>query len=126
MHGSIGRGNGQDLLILECFFQCLLNVVNIVVMYLVVYIYISLITTNKCMHLFPYYIIIHFATFQWAVLKLLHFESAVHLFFQSFVKNGCLFVTKIVKLVACQKDKKKLFLPYFSPQAILTEYGHCF
>lgn len=55
MHGSIGKGNGQDLLIFESFFQCLLNVVNIVVVYLVVYIakYISLITTNKCMHLFP-------------------------------------------------------------------------
>jgi len=58
MHGSISKGNGQDCLSLECFFvffQCLLNVVNIAVVYLVVYIakYISLIPKNKCMF-FPF------------------------------------------------------------------------
>jgi len=43
------------------------------------------------------------------MLKLLHFVSAEHLFYQRFVKNRCLFVTKIVKLVACQKRKKTCF-----------------
>lgn len=30
MHGSIDGGNEQDLLINKLFFQCLLNVVNVV------------------------------------------------------------------------------------------------
>lgn len=63
MHGSIDRGNEQDLLIIELFisvpFKCS------VFGHVYKAIYISLLTTNKFVFsLHNFYYIIHIATFQ--------------------------------------------------------------